>query len=55
MKCPYRIKKANGRFLNAGTDKNSWFDLETARDTVNRDKGEKIIQSNGVDELWEVF
>jgi hypothetical protein len=55
MKCPYRIKKADGRFLNAGTDLPSWFNLEQARKLVNRDAGEIIVESDGVNILWEVF
>lgn len=51
----YRIQTAEGKFLNAGTGLNSWFDLETARKTVNYDLGQRIVEHNGVDILWEVF
>lgn len=51
----YRIQTIEGRFLNAGTGLNSWFDLETARKTVNYDLGQRIVEHNGVDVLWEVF
>jgi hypothetical protein len=51
----YRIRTAEGKFKFAGTGKNSWFDLETARKIVNYEEGEQIVESNGVDILWEVF
>ena len=43
MKADYRIKKADGKILNAGTDKGSWMHIEEARKLVNRDEGEIII------------
>lgn len=55
MKKTYRIKTREGKFLNAGTGKNSWFDLETARKKVNYKKGEIIVETDGVNILWEVF
>jgi hypothetical protein len=55
MKNPYRIKRKNGTFLNAGTGENSWFSLEDARKKVNREAGEKIVESDGLNVLWEVF
>jgi hypothetical protein len=55
MVSPYRIIKKDGKVLNAGTDKPSWFNLDNARKTVNRENGEKIIESDGVNDLWEVF
>ena len=55
MKASYRIQKADGKFLNAGTDLNSWFHLEEARKTVKREEGQRIIESDGVNILWEVF
>lgn len=55
MTTPYRIQRADGTFLNAGTGIDSWFTLEDARKTVNYEKGERIIESNGVDILWEIF
>jgi hypothetical protein len=51
----YRIRTAEGKFKFAGTGKNSWFDLETARNLVNYEEGEQIVESNGVEILWEVF
>lgn len=55
MKKTYRIKTRDGKFLNAGTGKDSWFDLETARKKVNYKKGETIVETDGVNILWEVF
>lgn len=51
----YRIKKADGRYLNAGTGLDSWFTLETARQLVNREAGEIIVENDGMNDLWEVF
>ena len=48
MKADYRIKRANGTYLNAGTGLNSWFTLEKARPTVDYSKGEKIV------DRWDV-
>jgi hypothetical protein len=55
QKATYRIKKPDGRYLNAGTDEPSWFDLKTARQLVNYEKGEMIVEHNGVNELWEIL
>lgn len=55
MKLKYRIKKTDGRIKYAGTGLNSWFNLEDARKKVNRSSGEIIIESDGVNTLWEVF
>ena len=51
----YRILNADKTYLNAGTDKGSWFNLADARKTVNYDKGQIIVEHNGVDILWEIF
>jgi hypothetical protein len=51
----FRIKSADGRLLNAGTDKPSWFNLDTARQLVNRAAGQRIIEHNGMQEVCEVF
>lgn len=51
----YRIQKADGRFLNAGTGENSWFTLEQARQLCNYSEGQRIIESDGVSVLWEVL
>lgn len=48
MKTDYRIKRANGTYLNAGTGLNSWFTLEKARATVDYSKSEKIVDQ------WDV-
>lgn len=55
MKNKYRIQKADGKFLNAGTGEDSWFTLETARKLVNYNEGQRIIESDGVNILWEIF
>jgi len=55
MKCKYRIQNANGTFLNAGTGRDSWFTLDTARKLVNYEIGQRIIESDGVNILWEVL
>lgn len=54
-KVKYRIQNADGTMLNAGTDAPSWFSLEDAREIVNRETGQRIIESNGGRILWEVF
>lgn len=55
IKYTYRIKNSNGTFLNAGTGLPSWFNLEQARKIVDYNKGQIIIESDGVHQLWEVF
>lgn len=51
----YRILTADKRYVNAGTGLNSWFTLEQAREKVNREAGEIIVEHNGMDILWEVL
>ena len=51
----YRIQKADGRYLNTGTDKPSWFTLEEARKLVNYDAGERIIWHDGMYALCETL
>lgn len=51
----YRILKSDQKYLNAGTGKDSWFSLEEARNLVNRENGDKIIWSDGMNNLGEVF
>lgn len=51
----YRIQNANGTFLNANTGLDSWFTLETARTMVNYEIGQRIIESDGVNVLWEIL
>ena len=55
MKATYRIQTKDKKFLNAGTDLPSWFTLEQARKIVNYNEGQRIIESDGVNVLWEVF
>ena len=55
LKADYRIQREDGTFLNAGTDSPSWFDLDSARLLVNRSAGERVVESDGVNILWEVF
>lgn len=51
----YRIQNENGSLLNAGTCYDSWFTLEEARKLVNYEAGQRIVESDGVNILWEVF
>ena len=55
MKAKYRIQNANRTFLNAGTDEESWFTLDDARTIVDYDDGQRIVESDGVNILWEAF
>ena len=50
----YRIQNENGTFLNAGTGLESWFNLEEARKLVNYEIGQRIVEHNGTEVLWEV-
>ena len=54
-KTKYRIIKNDGRFLNAGTGIDSWFNLDAARKLVNYDIGQRIVESDGINILWETF
>ena len=51
----YRVQNADGTMLNAGTGIDSWFTLEDARSLVNYKDGQKIVESNGMDILWEIL
>jgi hypothetical protein len=51
----YRIQNHDGTIYNAGTGKDSWFSLEKAREIVNYNIGQRIIESDGVNILWEVL
>ena len=51
----YRIQTSTGRILNAGTGQDSWFSLEKARALVNYNNGERIVESDGLNILWEVL
>lgn len=51
----YRIQTKDGRMKFAGTDRPSWYNLENARKVVNYDNGERIIEHDGVNILWEIL
>lgn len=51
----YRIQNKDKTIAFVGTDKPSWFNLEQARDLVDRDKGQIIIEHDGINILWETF
>ena len=51
----YKIKNANGTYLNNGTGLQSWFTLEQARKIVNYSIGQQIVENDGVNDLWEIF
>jgi hypothetical protein len=51
----YRIQNSNGTYFNAGTGLDSWFTLEKARQIVDYKNGQRIVEHNGVDILWEIF
>lgn len=51
----YRILNENGTYHNAGTGEPSWFTLEQARSIVNYEAGQKIVEHNGVEILWEIL
>lgn len=55
QKISFRVRKADGKFLNAGTDLPSWFTLEKARELVNYNEGQTIVESDGQNILWEIF
>lgn len=55
MKYGYRVQNENGTFLNAGTGLNSWFTLDEARAKVDYSRGQRIIESDGMNILWEAF
>lgn len=51
----YRIQNENGTFLNAGTGEDSWFSLEEAKNKVDYSKGQRIVEHDGINVLWEVL
>lgn len=55
MKATYRIQNQDGTIYGAGTEAGSWFHLEDARKIVNYNKGQRIVESNGVEILWETL
>jgi len=55
MKASFRIKNEDGTYLNAGTGRESWFTLDDARLIVDYSKNQRIVENNGVRDLWDVF
>lgn len=55
MKANYKIQNADGTIYNAGTDRGSWYTLEEARETVDYEAGQRIVEHNGAGILWEIF
>ena len=51
----YRIQNSNGTYLNAGTGEDSWFTLEIARKLVDYSIGQRIVEHDGVNVLWEIL
>ena len=51
----YRIQTADRKIKYVGTGENSWFTLEQARKLVDYSKGERIVEHDGVNILWEVL
>jgi len=51
----YRIQNSDKTILNAGTDQPSWFSLDGAREVVNYEIGQTLVESDGVNILWEVL
>ena len=51
----YRIINSDKTILNAGTGLNSWFFLKDARKIVDYSKGQKIVEHDGMDILWEIL
>lgn len=54
-KINYRIQNSDGTFHNAGTGENSWFTLEKAREICDYSIGQRIVEHDGVNVLWEVL
>lgn len=55
MKANYRIQNENRTFLNAGSGLESWFTLEDARKLVNYEIGQRIVECDGINILFEIF
>ena len=51
----YRIQKADRTIKYAGTGNDSWFTLDDARKLVNYSEGERIVECNGTEILWEIL
>ena len=54
-KMTYRIQNNDGTIYNAGTGLDSWFTLAEARKIVNYEKNQRIIESDGINILWQIF
>ena len=54
-KATYRIQNEGGTFWNTATEYGSWFTLEKARKLVNRENGQRVVEHDGEDILWEVM
>ncbi len=55
MKANYRIQNSDGTFLNAGTGSESWLTLEDARNIVDYKSGQRIVECDGGNILWEIL
>jgi hypothetical protein len=55
MKYKYKIRNADGTYLNNGTGLQSWFTIEEARKIVNYEIGQQIREHDGMFDLWEVL
>lgn len=51
----FRIENTDGRLFRAGTGLDSWFTLEKARELCDYNKGQRIVESDGVNILWEIL
>lgn len=51
----YRIQNSDGTLAYVGTDSPSWFSLEKAREIVNYEQGQRIVEHDGERVLWEVL
>ena len=47
----YRVRKENGRFVNAGTDEPSWFTLEQAREICKQHPNSVILLDGEIEIL----
>lgn len=50
----FRIIKEDGKILNAGTDKPSWFTLKQAQKLRDYSKKERIFEYHNGKQLWEI-
>ena len=51
----YKIRNADGTYLNNGTGLKSWFTIDEARKIVNYSIGQQIREHDGVSDLWEAL